>query len=305
MEHFTLPNLLTYWPWPRRLNLHYREVGAASTAWIDSFQLLNANKKAAFDKCNFKQLRSACDMVYLFFAFDDFSDSGSGAAVRQQADIMMDALRNPDVPRPEGEVALGEMTRQFWSRTLRFTNPSPLTQQRMIRTFDDYTTAVAIQAEDRDQHLIRDIESYFTVRRGTIGIYPFYVLLELGLDLPESVLEHPVIVDMERCIADIIIIANDIYSYNVEQARGDDIHNLVTVAMKELGTDLHGALQWIGEYSAGVEVQFLNSIALLPTGGEKVNHQVAKYVYGLANWARANDTCIQKSRKVMLAAKGV
>ncbi|KAH7886404.1 terpenoid synthase [Phlebopus sp. FC_14] len=330
MRHLTLPNVLTNWPWPRRLNLHYKEVGAASTAWIDSFQLLSADKKKAFDRCNLnllsclaypiankQPLRSVCDLMHLFFSFDDFSDSGSGPAVRQQADIMMDALRNPDVLRPEGEVALGEMTRQFWSRTLRCANPSPLTQQRFIRAFDAYSTAVAIEAEDRDRRLVRDIESYFTVRRDTIGIYPLFVLFELGMDLSEIVLDHPVIVDMERCIADILIIANDVYSYDVEQARGDDGHNLVTVVMKDLGTDLHGASQWIEEYSARIEAQFLNDIGLLPTWGEKVDRQVAKYVYGLGNWPRANEAWsfegeryfgkdglrIQTSRKVMLATK--
>ncbi|KAH7886425.1 terpenoid synthase [Phlebopus sp. FC_14] len=330
MGQFTIPNILTNWPWPRQLNLHYKEIGAASTAWIDSFQLLSADKKKALDKCNInllsclayplankEQLRSACDLVHLFFFFDELSDSGSGPAVRQQANIIMDALRNPDVLRPEGEVAIGEMTRQFWSRTLRCANPSPLTQQRFIRVIDAYTTAVEIEAEDRDQRLIRDIESYFTVRRGTVGMYAAFVLFELGMDLSENVLDHPVIVDMERCIADIVIIANDVYSYNVEQARGDDGHNLVTVVMKDLGTDLHGASQWIEEYSAGIEAQFLNAIALLPTWGEEVDRQVAKYVYGLGNWARANDAWsfegeryfgkdglrIQKSRKVMLAKR--
>ncbi|KAK0184329.1 hypothetical protein F5146DRAFT_1125739, partial [Armillaria mellea] len=35
---FRLPNTLTYWPWPRRINPHHEEVKAASEAWFRSFK---------------------------------------------------------------------------------------------------------------------------------------------------------------------------------------------------------------------------------------------------------------------------
>ncbi|KIJ64878.1 hypothetical protein HYDPIDRAFT_175348 [Hydnomerulius pinastri MD-312] len=319
MQHFTLPDTLTQWPWTRHLNPHYKEVGASSSAWINGFKVMSAKGKKAFDKCNFKQLRACCDMMHLFFVFDELSDCESAPVVHQQASIIMDALRNPYAPRPDGESPLGEITRQFWSRAIRFAKPTPLTQERFIRSFEAYASAVAVQAEDRDLHLIRDIESYLTVRRDTIGTYPCFVLLELGMDIPEDVLDHPVIVDMERCITDIICIGNDVYSYNVEQARGDDGHNAVTVVMNDLGTDLHEALDWIGEYSAILEARFLDNIDLLPSWGEEIDAQVATYVNGLGNWARANEAWsfetpryfgkdgldIQKHRKVMLSPRRV
>ncbi len=35
---FRIPDTLTYWPWPRKINPHYEEVKAASDAWFRSFK---------------------------------------------------------------------------------------------------------------------------------------------------------------------------------------------------------------------------------------------------------------------------
>ena len=46
------------------------------------------------------------------FTLDGFTDVEPAPVVREIASIVMDALRNPDKPRPAGEVILGEMMRQ-------------------------------------------------------------------------------------------------------------------------------------------------------------------------------------------------
>jgi Delta6-protoilludene synthase len=59
-----------------------------------------------------EQVRSGCDLMHLFFMFDEYSDKSEPAEVWRQARIQMDALSNPDVPRPHGEWIGGEFTRQ-------------------------------------------------------------------------------------------------------------------------------------------------------------------------------------------------
>lgn len=49
----------------------------------------------------------------MFFVFDEYSDVSSPEDVVEQAAIIMDALRNPSVPRPEDEWVGGEVTRQY------------------------------------------------------------------------------------------------------------------------------------------------------------------------------------------------
>ncbi len=58
------------------------------------------------------QLRCACDLMNLFFIFDEHSDKSEAAEVWSQVAIIMDALRNPTKVRPEGEWIGGEVARQ-------------------------------------------------------------------------------------------------------------------------------------------------------------------------------------------------
>ena len=48
----------------------------------------------------------------LFFVFDEKSDLVDAEEARKQADIIMDALRNPTHARPDGEWVGGEVAKQ-------------------------------------------------------------------------------------------------------------------------------------------------------------------------------------------------
>ncbi|EIW80053.1 terpenoid synthase [Coniophora puteana RWD-64-598 SS2] len=310
---FHIPETLVGWPWSRQLNPYYMEVGTASSLWLRSFNVLDVKAQRAFDLCDVDVLRACCDLMMLLFIYDELSDCEKGSVVQEQAISIMGALRNPGTQRPGGESILGEISRQFWSRTVECAKASILTQERFIKAFDAYTSSVTIEAMDRDANTIRDIESYLVVRRNTIAAYPCFVFLELGMSLPEDVLEDPVIRELKSYIADIIIISNDICSYNVEQARGDT-HNILTVAMHELGTDLDGALTWASEYSNTLEKQFIMAMKQVRSWGDSIDKDVMCYVSGLGNCARANDAwnfesqryfgkeglAVQRHRKVVL-----
>lgn len=47
-----------------------------------------------------------------FFVFDDLSDVSDATQTRYQADCIMDALRNPHKPRPEGEWIGGQIAKE-------------------------------------------------------------------------------------------------------------------------------------------------------------------------------------------------
>ena len=61
LPHFSLPDPLAQWPWPRKLNQHYAEIKPESDHWIRSFKALDAESQRSFDLCNFCK--------YLFLAF--------------------------------------------------------------------------------------------------------------------------------------------------------------------------------------------------------------------------------------------
>jgi hypothetical protein len=160
----------------------------------------------------------------LVFVIDEYSDVSGEEEVRKQKDAVMDALRHPHEPRPKGEWVGGEVARQwvicylifdvknyhadrFWERTIR-NGASDQSQKRFIATFDEYLEGVVQQAIDRSGHHIRDIQSYFEVRRKSIGATSAFALLELGLDIPDEVISHPTIQDMEMASIDMIFLNN-------------------------------------------------------------------------------------------------
>ena len=81
----------------------------------------------------------------------------------------------------------------------------------------------------------------------------------------------------------------DIVSYNLEQARGDDSHNIVTIVMNELKTDVEGAMDWVAKYHVELETKFFDALGRVPKWGKPIDSWVAEYCDGLGNWVRAND----------------
>ena len=57
-------------------------------------------------------LRSCCDLINILFVLDDCTDALEGESVKEICEATMDALLNPNQPRPEGENLIGEMVRQ-------------------------------------------------------------------------------------------------------------------------------------------------------------------------------------------------
>ncbi|TFK47567.1 terpenoid synthase [Heliocybe sulcata] len=307
---FYLPDGLANWPWTRKLNPHYQKVKAESEAWITSFGAFDEHAQRSFNKCDFSLLaclgyceadkdhvRTGCDLMNFLFLFDELSDVEDEKGVRAQADSIMDALRNPHISRPTGESILGEVTRQFWARAVQMMSAS--SQKRFISATGTHVEAMVQQAKDRSDGYQdrRSIESYISIRRGTIAAKLAFAVLEWDMELPESVKKHPLIVNMETCCMDMLILSNDMYSYNIEQAKGDDGHNIVTVVMQEKDTDVQWALHWVRQYYRRITSQFLRDKEMLPSWGNDVDKQIARYVEGLGNWARGHDQwCFETER---------
>lgn len=115
--------------------------------------------------------------------------------------------------------------RRFWMNAIQIITPS--CQRRFIQTFQSYLDAVVQEAEDRNSHRIRDVESYFDVRRDTIGAWPAIALCEMYMNIPDAIMNHPAVWRMCTLAVDLILISNDLCSYNVESAtrKSSSSHN--------------------------------------------------------------------------------
>ena len=53
------------------------------------------------------------DFLNVFFLVEEYTDVENAEGVRRIVEVCTDALRNPGKPRPDGEVILGELMRQY------------------------------------------------------------------------------------------------------------------------------------------------------------------------------------------------
>ncbi|THU83492.1 terpenoid synthase [Dendrothele bispora CBS 962.96] len=325
--YFTLPDLLEGWPFDHEPNPH-NDIVQESARWTESYGAFDEKAQGAFNRCNFgyfaslaytsakgSHYRVACDLMNLFFVFDELSDEASGEIAAQQAADIMNALRYPDTVPPGGDSILGAMTRDFWKRTLKCSSHS--SAQRFIRNFAEYTDAVRQQAVEREAGYHRNLQKYYALRRGTIGVRPSFDYFLLPDNIPDEALAHPQIEKLAIDAIDMTILANDIYSYNKEQAVGDDIHNIVSVIMQDKGFTIQQAMDHVEKIYASVRDDFLENYKTLPAYDEPLNALIQEYCWGMGQWVTTNikwsfkseryfgkeGLNIMKHRKVALRAK--
>ena len=79
---------------------------------------------------------------------------------------------------------------------------------RFIAAYTEYLDSVIEESADRAAGRIRSIPEYLELRRLTIGGYPSFLCLELGLDIPDEVMEHPMIKSLLALVAETVILTN-------------------------------------------------------------------------------------------------
>ena len=95
---------------------------------------------------------------------------------------------------------------RFWERAIK--TATPTSQRHMIEGISEMFDSVVQQAADRDKNVSRSIESYIKFRRANICTPAMFVVMELGLDIPDKVFQHPVIADLRTQVTDMILLDN-------------------------------------------------------------------------------------------------
>ncbi|KAG1873563.1 terpenoid synthase [Suillus subalutaceus] len=294
-----LPDTMTDWPWPRTINPHFEAVKIEADAWFHSFKAVDPETLEAFDKCDAaylvalahptvsrEHLRVCCEAMDIQLFVDEVTERSTAADANGIVDIGVDALHNPHKIRPEGEHIMGEMMRQCSARAMQ--TISMTCQPRFVDSFTTYLRAVAVEVIDREQRHCRSIDDHFKHRRESSGILPWLILCGMEIDLPDEVFYHPAIVDMVECAADLVTIDNDIFSYNREQASGNEYNSLITVVILELGLDIGGAMGWAAAYHTKLKKRFIDGFAKIPSWGPSTDSLVKEYLDGLGMWVRAS-----------------
>ena len=64
------------------------------------------------------------------------------------------------------------------------------------------------EAEDHTHKHIRTINEYMEMRRDSIGMKTVFAILEIGLNLPDEVVRHPVINELSTLALEIVSLDN-------------------------------------------------------------------------------------------------
>ncbi len=86
----------------------------------------------------------------------------------------------------------------------------PGCRQRLMSTLDTYFQAIMQQAADRTGRDIPELEEYILLRRDTSGCKTGFAFIEYAarIDLPDDVIEHPVLKALSDATNDLVSWAN-------------------------------------------------------------------------------------------------
>ncbi|KAF8886611.1 isoprenoid synthase domain-containing protein [Gymnopilus junonius] len=310
-SEYTIPDLLAQWPWRRTVNAHLEVVQDDANAWVGSFELFKPEKFAKFKACNFNYLRISCDLMSFYFAFDEYTDLATRDEAMEISKGVMDTFRDTETPTSN---KINEMARQFFKRTIDVVGNDVQGIERFIIDFGAYTSSIIQEADDRDEGLIRTVSDYLVLRRDTCGGKPSFSFFGLGLNIPDEVFEHPLVMSMIEGATDLIAITNDMHSYGLEYSRGLDGHNVITAIMHEHNIGLQEALYWLSGFATATIGKFLADLKNLPSWGKQVDgavkeffNRVGRCVRGYDQWSYETKRYygdkglkVQQTRKIIL-----
>lgn len=98
---------------------------------------------------------------------------------------------------------------RFWIRVLAYAPTQTTFHARFQTLFEQYTRSIVEQSRGRDQeHHHLAIAEYLELRRITTAADPLHTIAEIGLELPQEVLEHPLLKSLQRDIGELLLLDN-------------------------------------------------------------------------------------------------
>ncbi|KIJ08221.1 hypothetical protein PAXINDRAFT_18633 [Paxillus involutus ATCC 200175] len=294
-----LPDLISYCPFDPHISRHHKLVSIESKRWLfngiphhnEQFRRethgLKCGRFAArcYPNASYPQLRVCSDFLHWLFHIDDLSDDIDSHSIRNVSNVVMNSLYHPHTYRSSAR--LNWMTTDFYKRMIQ--TASPGTCQRLKEGIEIFFRGLHQEAIDRASGYVPDLGSYITLRRDTSACKACWVLIEYvnNLDIPDEVMDHPIIRSLNDTTIDFAAWSNDLYSYHIENSKGHT-HNIIDAVMKEKDLDVQGAMDFVGELCKRSIDRFVEDRKKLPSWGEKIDKDVAVYVEGLADWMPAN-----------------
>ncbi|KAF9072163.1 terpenoid synthase [Rhodocollybia butyracea] len=299
---FLMPNLeetVAIFP-DNGMNPHHNEIYPQSRAWITSFnKMVYGPKMQAFmNNCNFELINTLCypyagrdglratmDLHNLLWLYDEYTDTKSGRGANEAAAVVQQSLRNSEF---DDGSWLCTMMKDFKAQHIDRAGSD--NASRFIDHFCTYVTLVGREAELRESSEVLDIRGYVSMRRETSGVRACFDLVEycLNVSLTQDTYNDPVFISGYEAAMDLICWANDLYSYNMEQAKEHGGANIVTVIMKTKNLNLQAAVDFLGGYFESLVSQWYTARMILSNRPGKQYRDTVHVLDAYGDWVRGN-----------------
>ncbi|KAJ9311140.1 hypothetical protein DTO271D3_8593 [Paecilomyces variotii] len=291
------------WPCTSAPHPLKQEMTVESLDWVKSLNVMSDERLAKFAKYEIMTLvawayrrasprhfRLCADFMHLFWIIDDRTDEQPSIEVEREVANIKRVLEDPSFISPEQGVLEG-VCQSWWKRVVDELKPPLATKNRFLRDFISYLDSLPEEARDRETCHLRDREEHFDLRRRTGGLLPSFDFIYIPFDLPDEVADHEIVKKMTIVTGDLVIIANDVYSYNVEQSGGQKrvAHNIVDVVLRERQKGVQDAMDVVGAVYRELFLSLVDYYNDLPTFNEPEHNEVLReYALGLLDWVEAN-----------------
>lgn len=230
---FVLPDFFAKCPYTLRVSPHRDTLTRKSQEWILSQAKLSPERQAKFlqteagvltaycyPDADYSRLQVISDWMEWVICIDDWTDEFDEKETESLGSCIMNCLRDPH--GYQTDKAAGRLIKEYVTESPHFGTPYTDTKhecsysarfledsklncaRRFVEAMDLFMKAVTEQAAHRQKGHTPDMESYIALRRDSSASRPCYVLIEYAnrIDLPDEVIEHPLIRSMEHAIND-------------------------------------------------------------------------------------------------------
>lgn len=301
MENFIFPNL--YCPFTYQINKYVDIIEEHSLQWLHRFDLL-ANDLAyqrlskskfflltagTYPYCELEDLSIINDWNTWLFIWDDqcdMSELGKQPQVLKLYHQRFLEILNGSEPTSQ-DMALSYALSDLRKRILQ--RGSAKWFDYFVRCCQDYFQGCVLQAEYRAQGIVPSINTYIMIRNLCSAVETCLALIEVGYQMKvlDSLRNHYIFKELNVKANNIISWCNDIFSAPREIKSGD-VHNLVFILHHQQQISLEEAVKLAAEMHDQKVKELLLLEASIPSFGEKIDNEVAKYISGLHSWIRGN-----------------
>ncbi|KAF5525672.1 Delta(6)-protoilludene synthase [Colletotrichum aenigma] len=284
----TIPDFLARWPaekgWPWRVELHpdSESIKSEAETWMRSFSGIPANFINKIIAASFPEIACinyahmdtascllAAQVMLLFFVIDETTDTRDEEEVRRQCSIVKDAFYFSGAAhkKPKSSEQLSSLELMAKDVAERYLEIGTKESWQLFRDlFNDYLDGVVEEAGLRRRlPALPSRNEYMTVRQKTIGMYPSIAFLLIKCEVRRESWEEPTIQSLMNMCFRIIINQNDMYSFDKEQAKGEDSHNGVRIMMNEFDIGVQEAMDRLGAETRELVSTFIDLSENMPT----------------------------------------